>query len=236
MSRLICCLTQGLAALTAAVLLLSACTNPSTTALGTNVPLAPAPDLAGAASPGSVVWRSPDLAQRERGASAYLIPPATVYRGQGAYFPNLSPQQVDAIAADVTRDVRAEVGRHFRVVNAPGPGVFTLELILLKAVPPQPQYVTSGPYTISALAVGMPDQGAMTAGSLTVAGKFIDAATGKLLVGFSSPVSPQMMDLAGPASAGNTLDFAEVASQQFASDLVRAIIRTRQNNQAMAPK
>jgi len=193
-ARLVCCLTQGVAALIAAALLLSACTNPSTTALGTNVPLAPAPDLAGAASPGSVVWRSPDLAEHERGASSYLIPPATVYRGQGAYFPDLSPQQVDSIAADLTRDVRAEVGRRFRVVNAAGPGVFTLELILLKAVPPHQQYVKSGPYDVANLAVGMPNEGLTTAGSLTVAGKFIDSATSKLLVGFSSPVSPQMMD------------------------------------------
>ena len=91
-------------------LLIPACSNPSTTALGTNVPLAPAPDLAGAGTPGVLVWRSPDLAAQERMASAYLIPPATVYRGRGSYFADLSPQQVDDIA----------IQRCFQYIPRPG--------------------------------------------------------------------------------------------------------------------
>ena len=234
--RLARSLMKDMASCAAAALLLSACTNPGTTALGINVPLAPAPDLAGAATPGVVVWRAPELAARERAASGYLIPPATVYRGRGSYFADLSPQQVDEIAADLTKKVRAEVGRHFKVVNATGPGVYTLDLILVKVDPPRTQYVGSGPYNISALAVGIPDAVGTIAGTMTVSGKFTDSETGKLLVGFSAPVSPQVMDLAAPGNPARAIGFARAASQQFASDLVKAITRTRQNIKAMVPK
>lgn len=219
----------------AAGLLLAGCTPPGTRALDAGVPLAPAPDLAGAAPGGSVIWRSPELASSERSASAYVIPPATVYRGRGSYFADLSPAQVDQIAAKLTEDVRAAVGRRFKVVNAPGPGVFSIELILVNVTPPRPAYVGSGPYAISALAVGMPDSGGTTAGTMTVAGKFLDAQTGKLLVAFSSPVSPTVMDLASPGNTARALDFAEAASQQFAADLVRAMIRQRQLTGTLPP-
>nr|WP_294509597.1 DUF3313 family protein [uncultured Rhodopila sp.] len=216
-------------------MLLAACTPPGTRALDAGVPLAPAPDLAGAAPGGSVIWRSPDLAESERGASAYVISPATVYRGRGSYFADLSPAQVDQIAARLTEDVRTAVGRRFKVVNAPGPGVFTIELILVNVTPPRPAYIGSGPYAISALAVGMPESGGTTAGTMTVAGKFLDAQTGKLLVAFSSPVSPTVMDLASPGNPSRALDFAGAASQQFAADLVRAIVRQRQNSGTLPP-
>lgn len=217
-------------------LLLSACSNPSTTALGTNVPLAPAPDLVGSAPPGAVVWRAPDLAKHERAASAYLIPPATVYQGKGASFGGLKPPQVEAIASELTKQVRTEIGRHFKVVKEAGPGVFTLELVLVKVIPPRQEYVTSGPFSISALAVGMPDAGGTTTGSLTVAGKFLDAQTGKLLVAFSTPVNPTMMDMGASESNESMAGFAEVASEQFATDLVKAIIHQRRSARAMPAK
>nr|WP_294555695.1 DUF3313 family protein [uncultured Rhodopila sp.] len=231
--RLACINGIGLAA--AAGLLLAACTPPGTRALDAGVPLAQAPDLAGAAPTGSVIWRSPDLGAAEHAASAYLIPPATVYRGRGSYFADLSPSQVDQIAAMLTKDVRTAIGRRFRVVDAPGPGVFTVELILVNVTPPRPAYVTSGPRAVSALAVGMPEAGGTTAGTMTVAGKFLDSQTGKMLVAFSSPLSPTVMDLSPPGNPARALDFAEAASEQFASDLVRAIVRQRQNTGALPP-
>jgi hypothetical protein len=226
---------KGLGFAAAAGLLLAGCTPPGTRAVDAGVPLAQAPDLAGAAPNGSVVWRSPDLGAAEHAASVYTIPPATVYRGRGSYFADLTPSQVDQIAAMLTRDVRTAIGRRFRVVEAPGPGVFTVELILVNVTPPRPVYVTSGERAVSALAVGMPDAGGTTNGTMTVAGKFIDSQTGKMLVAFSSPVSPTIMDLAPPGRSARALDFAEAASEQFASDLVRAIVRQRQNTGALPP-
>jgi hypothetical protein len=223
---------MGIGGAAAMVFLLAGCSNPSTTALGTNVPLTPAPDLAGSDTPGVTIWRSPDLAEHDRRATGYLIPPVTVFRGKGSYFADLSPAQVDEIAAGLTRVVRQEMARHFKVVNAAGPGVFNLELVLVRVVPPRPQYVTSGPYSISALAVGMPDAGGTSAGTETIAGKFTDSVSGKLLVGFSAPVSPQVMDLASPGNSARALDFARAANQQFASDLVRAIARQRELERA----
>jgi hypothetical protein len=220
-----------------AAFLLAACSNPGKTALGTAVPpLTAAPDLAGAATPDVMIWRSPDLAERERTASSYLVPPVTIYHGRGANFADLSPQQVNDIAAGLTREVRQQMRQHFKLVDAPGPNVFTLDLVLVNVTPPRPEYIGSGPYSVSALAVGMPDAGGMTAGTMTVAGKFIDSESGKLLVGFSAPVSPQVMDLAGPGNPARAYDFAAAASEQFAADLVHAIIRQRRNSQSLLSK
>jgi hypothetical protein len=216
--------------------MLAGCTPPATRALDAGVPLTTAPDLAGAAPTGSRIWRSPDLGAREQAASAYFIPAATVYRGKGSYFADLSPAQVDQVAATLTKDVRDAIGRRFKVVNAPGPGSFTVELILVSVTPPRPDYVGSGGRSVSALAVGMPDAGGTVAGTMTVAGKFIDSASGKLLVAFSSPLSPTVMDLASPGNPARALDFAEAASEQFASDLVKAIVRQRQLTGALPPR
>jgi hypothetical protein len=220
----------GLALAVMTALSLSACSDPGKTALGTNVPLATAPELQGTVSSEAVVWRSPDLAEHERGASSYLIPPATVYHGKGSNYGSLSPQEIDAIANDLTRDVRAAIGRRFKVVNAPGPGVFKLDLILVKVVPPSPAYISNGPYDWSESVIGMPNAQKINAGTMTVSGKFIESTTDKLLVGFVTPVSPQGMDMSDPSSPGEAYRFAQRASQQFATDLVAAIVRQRQIN------
>jgi hypothetical protein len=183
------------------------------------------------------VWRSPDLAERERAASAYYIPEATVYRGRGSGFADLTPQQVDQVAAQLTQDVRKSIGQHFKIAKAPGPGVFTLNLVLIKVAPPGvSNYIANGPYDWSASVIGMPNAQPMTGGQMTVAGKFIDAATDKLLVGFVAPVSPQSMDLGTSTNATPTLRFAQRASSQFAADLVAAIIRQRQLANAAPPR
>jgi len=216
-------------------MLLSACANPGVTALGTNVPLAPAPDLAGAATEGVMIWRTPDLGEHQSATKAYMIPPVTVYRGKGSFFSSLSPQQVDDVAAGLTTAVRAEVGRHFKVVNESGPGIVTLSLILAKIVPPRVEYASKGFKATADLPVGVDGPG-MTAGTMTVSGKFSDSQTGKLLVGFVAPVSPEVFDLALPGNPARALDFADAATQQFATDLVNAIIRQRQINKVPVTK
>jgi Protein of unknown function (DUF3313) len=219
-------------------LALAACTPPGTRALDTSVPLANAPDLAGAAPMGTRIWRSPELAAAERAASAYQIPPATVYRGRGSYYADLSPQQVDEVAATCTKDVRDAIGKRFKVVDAPGPGVFTLQLILARLVPPRPQYNAPTGYNIAgpALSVGMPEAGGTTAGTMTMSGKFLDSQSGNLLVAFSSPVSPTVMDLPAPGRPQRALDFADAACEQFADDLVRAMVRQRTNTGTLPPQ
>ena len=220
----------------ATAVLLSACSNPGKTSLDTNVPLTRDPALQGTVSPGTLVWRSPDLAEHERGASSYLIPPAVVYHGKGSDFANLDPQQLESIANDLTRETRTAIGHRFKVVSAPGPGVFRLELNLVKISPPAPAYISNGPYDWSESVVGMPNAQRVSAGTMVVSGKFIDAVSGKLLVGFVTPVSPQVMDMSDPSAPGSTSRFAQEATQQFATDLVAAIVRQRQINQVAAPR
>lgn len=226
----------GLGIVAALGMLLSACANPGAAALGTNVPLTPAPELAGAATPGVVIWRAPELAEHERAATAYLIPPVTVYRGKGSFYSDLSAEQVDGIAANLTQNVRAEIGRHFKIVNQPGPGVVTISLILAKITPPHAEYSAVGLSNLPATAVGMPEGPGTTAGTMTVSGKFSDSQSGRLLVGFVAPVSPEVMDLPRPGNPARALDFADAASHQFSIDLVNAIIRQRQINKVSTPK
>lgn len=208
-------------------LAVGACTQPGEKALGTNVPLSSARDLEGAATAGVMIWRAPDLAEHERALTGYYIPDATVYRGRGSGFANLTPQQVDQIAADLTRDVRKAIGQHFKIEPAPAPGAFTLNLVLVRITPPAPGYISNGPYDWSSAVVGMPDAQTTTAGQMTIAGKFTDSESGKLLVSFVAPVSPQVMDLGGPATSSQTYEAAQRAGEQFASDLVAAINRQR---------
>ncbi len=196
---------------------------PGTTALDANVPLKRDPNL----TPGTVVWRSPDLARYEHMANAYYIPPATVYRGSGSVYVGLDQQRQDQVAAELTNDVRAAIGQRFRVVNQPGPGAFTLELILAKVVPPQPVGIQNGPYDFSASVIGMPDVASMSTGIMTVSGKFIDGASGKLLVGFVVPVSPQNMAMEATSNPAESIPFARLASEKCAADRVEAIVRQR---------
>ena len=217
----------GMGVVAALGIMLSACANPGTAALGTDVPLKKAPDLAGAATPDVRIWRSPDLNQSERATTAYMIPPVTVYHGKGSSYSDLSAAEVDQVAAMLTTDVRQEMARHFKIVNQAGPGVTTISLILAKITPPHADYSAEGPSGIPATLVGMPEGPGTTAGTLTVSGKFTSSQSGKLLVGFVAPVSPDVMDLPRPGTPARALEFAEAASHQFANDLVNGIIRQR---------
>ncbi len=155
---------------------------------------------------------------------------AEVYRGKGSNFGNLPPDQVEKVAEDLTRAVRTAIGRHFKIVSAPGPGVFTLQLIVVKIEPPHDVYIANGPYDFSSSVIGMPNSQPVSSGELVVSGKFTDAASGKLLVGFVSPVHPEGMDVGASAGANDISRFTTLATQQFASDLAASIVRTRQNN------
>jgi Protein of unknown function (DUF3313) len=222
-------------ALAAAVALpLSACSygNPvsiGTAALATDVPMKSAPDLSGTLPAAVVIWRAPDLANYERVASSYLIPPATVYRGRGASFGGLDARQA---AADLTTDVRTAMGRRFKVVDAPGRDVLTLDLILV-SIEPAATYYYTGSAIYEQVWLSSPDSVYTTAGRVTIAGKISTSETGKLLVSFVAPIIPDVPDTPGTS---NPAQAVKAANGQFAADLVAAIIRQRQEDQAPAPR
>jgi hypothetical protein len=211
----------------AAAVLLAGCTQQPTaeSAIGTNVPLGTASNLAGAAPPGTQVWRAPDIAQYP--ATGYYIPPVKVDTGPEARFSGVDPQQV---AAMLTEDVRRAMSQRFRVVNAPGPGTHTFELTLVRLIPPEAVYITNGPYSWAQSLVGMPSTATSGGGQMLVAGKSVVSGTGKLLAAFVVPVTPR--DLLMGASTGPTgaMTFARDASQDFANSLAASVARQQQLN------
>jgi hypothetical protein len=212
--------------------LLAGCTpqqNAGESALGTNVPLASASNLTGAAPPGTQVWRAPDIAQYP--ATDFYIPPVKVDTGAEARFTGVDPQQ---IAAMLTADVRRAVGQRFRVVNTPGPGTHSLELTLVQLVPPQPMYISNGPYPWAQAIVGMPNANAATGGQMLVAGKSVIPATGKLLAAFVVPVTPRDLMMGVPSGSGGAMVFARDASQDFASSLAASLARQQELNRQVS--
>jgi hypothetical protein len=70
---------RGLPLGAAAAFRLSACSSPNTDAFGnTELPLKAVPNLAGAATPGGMIRRSPERAGHERAASSHPAPAFTV--------------------------------------------------------------------------------------------------------------------------------------------------------------
>ncbi len=203
---------------------LAGCTQPTAeSTLGTNVPLTPAPNLAGTATPGLQVWRAPDIAQFR--PTGFYIPPATVDTNPEGQFSGVDASQVAAL---LTEDVRRAVSRRFPVVNTPGPGTHTLHLVLVRVVPPQQMYISNGPYPWAQSIVGMPNLASAGGGNMTVAGKFTVSSTGKLLAAFVAPVSPSDMMMEMPSGPSGAMEFARDASRTFANDLAASIAREQQ--------
>jgi uncharacterized protein DUF3313 len=205
---------------------LAGCTQPTAeSTLGTNVPLASAPNLAGAATPGLQVWRAPDIAQYR--PTGFYIPPATVDTGTESQFSGVDASQV---AAMLTEDVRRAVSRRYPVANTPGPGIHTLQLVLVRVVVPHQMYISNGPYPWANAIVGMPNLATAGGGEMTVAGKFTVSSTGKLLAAFVAPVNPNDMMMGMPSGPSGAMAFARDASQTFATNLVASIVRQQEIN------
>jgi hypothetical protein len=210
--------------------LLAGCTQlPGESALGTNVPLGSAGNLAGTTPPGTQVWRAPDIAQFP--ASGYYIAPVKVDTGSEAQFSGVDPSQV---AAMLTEDVRRAIGQRFRVVNAPGPGTHTFELTLVRVVPPHPMYISNGPYPWAQAIVGMPNLASAGGGEMLVAGKSVVSSTGKLLAAFVVPVTVNDMMMGMPSGPAGAMEFARDASQGFANSLAASLARQQQINRQMS--
>ncbi len=217
---------RSLIAFCAAAALLAGCTQQPAGqgALGTNVPLSAAPNL-GSSATGVQVWRAPDIAQYR--PTGFYIPPATVDTGPEATFSGVDASQVAAL---LTEDVRRAVSRRFPVVSAPGPGIHTIQLILVRIVPARQMYISNGPYPWANSVVGMPNLASAGGGNMTVAGKFTVSTTGKLLAAFVAPVSPSDMMMGMPTGPSGAMEFARDASQSFANDLAASIARQQEIN------
>jgi hypothetical protein len=215
----------------AAAALLAGCTQPTAeSAIGTNVPLSSASNLAGAAPPGTQVWRAPDIAQYP--ASGYYVAPVKVDTGaEAAFSPGVDPAQV---ATMLTEDVRRALSRRFRVVNAPGPDTHTFELTLVRLVTPHPMYIANGPYPWANSVVGMPNAESSGGGEMLVAGKSVVSSTGKLLAAFVVPVRPNDLMMGMPSGPGGTMEFARDASQDFANGLAASVARQQQLNRQVS--
>lgn len=211
---------------------LAGCTpqqNAGESALGTNVPLASASNLASAAPAGTQVWRAPDIAQYP--ATGFYIPPVKVDTGPEAQFSGVDPAQV---AAMLTEDVRRAVGRRFPVVNAPGSGTHTLELTLVQVIPPRPMYISNGPYPWAQSIVGMPNAATAGGGQMLVAGKSVVATTGKLLAAFVVPVAPRDLMMGVPSGPSGAMAFTQDASQDFANGLAASLVRQQELNRQVS--
>jgi hypothetical protein len=210
----------------AAAALLAGCTQPTAeSAIGTNVPLGTASNLGSAVPPGTQVWRAPDIAQYP--ATGYYVAPVKVDTGPEAQFSGVDPQQV---AATLTEDVRRAIGQRFRVVSAPGPGTHTFELTLIRVVPPQPVYISNGPYSWAQSVVGMPNAATSGGGQMLVAGKSVVSTTGKLLAAFVVPVTPRDLMMGAPSGPSGAMAFARDASQDFAQSLAASLARQQEIN------
>ena len=205
--------------------LLAGCAQaPEQSALGTHVPLKPAPQLAGAAVPGARVWLAPDAAQYV--PSSFYIPPVKVDHGPSAEFEDVDPTQVAAV---LTQDVRKAMGQKYRVVGTPEHGSHTIQLVLVRVVPPEAVHITNGPYPWAGAVVGMPNR-VYSEGEMLVGGKFEVSATGKLLAAFVAPVSPSDMMMGPATSPQASQQFVQDVSRTFATSLVASIERQMQLN------
>ena len=205
--------------------LLAGCAHsPTQSALGTHVPLKPAPELAGAAVPGARVWLAPDVAQYV--PSSFYIPPVTVDHGPSAEFEDVNPTKV---AAELTEEVREAIGRKYRVVDTPEHGTHTIQLVLVRVIPPEAVHITNGPYPWAGAVVGMPNR-VYSEGEMLVGGKFELSATGKLLAAFVAPVSPSDMMMAPATGPDVTQHFVQDVNRAFADSLVASIERQMQLN------
>jgi hypothetical protein len=212
----------------AAAIGLAACasTKPSTTAgLSSDMTLAPPSSADSAASQGlggdTLVYKSPtlDIAKYH----GFYIPAANVYQGPDADFGELTPQDQQRLAQELTRDFAKALGRNRNIVSRPGPGIVTLQLSLAGVSKTRPilslTRITPVGLGITAIksAEGMP---AAFVGAVTVAGKFTDSATGQLLGGFVTKQSPPAYDL---RSSVGTIETAELALTHTASGLAKVI-------------
>jgi hypothetical protein len=196
--------------------------------------LAPAPDLAGAATPNAQIWRAPDIA--EYPASAYYIPEAKYFPGPAETFGNLNTAQKEQLARALTENVRQAIGRSFRIADGPGPGVHRLDLIIGRIIPPSLVQPPPVPEWTGEL-VQRNDMKAGTPGLFVVAGKFYDTTTNKELAAFLAPVQvPSYMDTPTPATPESTLRFALDASVQVANDIAASVVRQQQLNQPQLMK
>lgn len=207
----------------AALLLLAGCnqadTPHATPALGANVPLS----AAGARDvPGSLVFRAPDL-DRRPAPRGFYIPATIIYNGESDRFLNIDDAQKRNVANIVTAAFRQALGRHQRVVDAPGPGIVTLQLLITGIHRTVPSDLVAYDNALSPFIpvtdVAEGNIQAQVAGSIMLAGKFVDPS-GKLLAGFEGRLSTASFDL--PPNATPT-QIAQMVVYRYAEEIATTV-------------
>ncbi|MDR3535325.1 MAG: DUF3313 domain-containing protein [Acetobacteraceae bacterium] len=210
-----------------AALALAACSTkpeapPSVTG---QMPLTPAQNTDGLfpndAGSNTLVYRSPTLdTARYHG---FVVLPTIVYEGTDTDWGNATPEDRATVAKDLTAAFSKTLRQHRRVVAQPGPGIVVLQLTLagMSSTHPVGSLVRLTPVglgmTLVNSAAGLP---AAFTGSITIAGKLTDGATGAVLGGFVSKVSPPAFDI---RSSAGTMTTADLAVTKAADDFGRAI-------------
>lgn len=185
----------------------------------------------------TLVYRAPDLdVSRYRG---FIVLPTAIYDGSDAEWGDTSPQERAQLAQQLTAEFRRALGQRHRVVDRPGPGIVALQLTLagIGKVRPVASLTRLTPVglgmTVVNTAAGLP---AAFTGSITLAGKLTDSATGAVLGGFLTKESPDAFDV---RSTGGTMTSAGLSASKAAADFTRgidrAMVRAKTKSTGKAP-
>ncbi len=189
------------------------------------LPLTPAQNTDGLfpndAGSNTLVYRSPslDVAQYH----GFVVLPTVVYQGTDTDWGDATPADRATVASELTGAFARTLRQHRRVVAQPGPGIVVLQLTLagMSSTHPVGSLVRLTPVglgmTLVKSAAGLP---AAFTGSITIAGTLTDGATGAVLGGFVSKVSPAAFDI---RSSAGTMATADLAVTKAADDFGRAI-------------
>lgn len=182
-------------------------------ALGETMKLAPARQ---GDVPGSLVYRAPDLNTRPP-PRCFYIPDTLIDTGPEAAFVDITDQQRQVVAGEVTTAFRRAIGQHQQVSSTPRQGCTTLQLYLTgvtKSVPPVRQ---SG---YGALMQGLNvAQDPTVYGAMTIAGKFV-SPDGTALAGFVNTIGTNSFSIPADASPRQV---AMLTAQRLANEIAAEV-------------
>jgi len=199
---------------------------PSTDVLGNQVKLAPATQ---GDVPGSLVFRAPDLDTRPP-PRCFYIPDTIIDNGKEAVFVDVSEQQKQVVAEEVTAAFRRAIGQHQRVSSAAGPSCATLQLYLTGLHRTVPNSGSEADYGILMGGLGA-GQNRSVYGAITVAGRFT-APDGTVLAGFVNKMESNSFNISPTATPRQ---IAMLTAQRLANEIASevdqevAVQRSNQN-------
>lgn len=207
----------------AVALTLAACaSNKPETSAGLTEKYAMSPS---AASPDTLVYRSPDI-DIKKFTSGFYVAPVEVYGGADAEFGDVSAADREKLAQFLRSEFIRELGTKYKIAQAPGPGVVELKLTLAGISETRPLLSAATrlspaglALTLGKSAAGMP---AAFTGSVTFGGVISDAGSGQTLGAFLTKVSPNALDL---TSALGTQEAARIGITRGAEGFRAAVDR-----------